>query len=667
MKHLLTLALSVVSIFCTAQKSSLGKVTVAELEQKAHPVDASAAAAVISQIGNVSFNYSDANGFMMVTKVQTKIKIYNKEGYDQANISIQYYSDGSSRENIDISDAVTYNLVDGKIVKTKLKSDGEFDEKVNRYWSRKKITMPAVKEGSIIEYEYEVVSQFLNMVPDWDFQKDIPVNYSEFTFSAPEYYVYNANMRGYLAPKYTKTATQKSFMINSKERSGTRAVHTTFSNDKVDYLENSSKYVIENVPAMRDEEFVNNIHNYMSSVTHELSSIQYPNSTFQNFSTDWQTVTKKIYENDDFGPELDKTGYYDQEIAPLIAKLSTPEEKVAAIFEFVKTNVKWNGYHGYSCNDGVRQAYKNKAGNVAEINLMLTSMLRFAGITANPVLVSTRSNGIALFPSRTAFNYVIAAVELGNSTLLLDATEKYATPNILPLRDLNWNGVLMRKNGTSTTIPLMPSKASRETIALICSIKPDGHAEGQVRKTVTDNMALSFRERYVKMNQDQYLEQFENSHGKIEVSEYVRDNESDSYKPLIETFRFTQNDAMDIVGDKIYVSPMLFLKTDENPFKMEKREYPVDFGYPTNSRYSISIDIPEGYVVESMPESKSLVMENNMGSHKYIIQANGNKIQLSVNTEINEPIVPNTGYETLRNFFIQVVQKENEKIVLKKA
>jgi hypothetical protein len=63
---------------------------------------------------------------------------------------------------------------------------------------------------------------------------------------------------------------------------------------------------------------------------------------------------------------------------------------------YVKANVIWNNY-GYSC-DGVKTAYKKiKLGNVAS-NLMLTAMLRYAGLTANPVLVSTRSNGIALFP-----------------------------------------------------------------------------------------------------------------------------------------------------------------------------------------------------------------------------------------------------------------------------
>jgi hypothetical protein len=50
---------------------------------------------------------------------------------------------------------------------------------------------------------------------------------------------------------------------------------------------------------------------------------------------------------------------------------------------------------------------------------MLTAMLRYAGLTANPVLVSTRSNGIAPFPNRTAFNYV---AETPKGLVLLDAS-----------------------------------------------------------------------------------------------------------------------------------------------------------------------------------------------------------------------------------------------------
>jgi hypothetical protein len=57
----------------------------------------------------------------------------------------------------------------------------------------------------------------------------------------------------------------------------------------------------------------------------------------------------------------------------LIKGLTKRRKKIEVIFNFVKTKVKWNDYNGYSCNDGVKN--KDKTGNVAEINLMLTAML----------------------------------------------------------------------------------------------------------------------------------------------------------------------------------------------------------------------------------------------------------------------------------------------------
>jgi transglutaminase-like putative cysteine protease len=338
---------------------------------------------------------------------------------------------------VSFSDAVTYNLVGGKVEKTKLKSDGEFDQNINKYWGKKKIVMPNVKEGSVIEYEYTIRTPRISELKEWFFQSSIPVNYSEFITYIPEYFVYNPNSKGYIFPKVTVEKNQKSIIINSKERSGFYTSKTTFSQDKIDYTETQTTYLAENLPAMKEEAFVNNIDNYTASVSHELAMTKYPNSLVEMYSTDWESVTKKIHDNDDFGAELNKTGYFEEDITTLIKGLTAQEEKIAAIIDFVKTKVKWNGSYGYSCDEGVKKAYKDKTGNVAEINLMLTAMLRYAEIKANPVLISTRSNGIALFPSRTGFNYVIAAIEINDGLILLDATEKYSVPNILPLRDLN--------------------------------------------------------------------------------------------------------------------------------------------------------------------------------------------------------------------------------------
>ncbi|WNH13564.1 hypothetical protein [Thalassobellus suaedae] len=56
-------------------------------------------------------------------------------------------------------------------------------------------------------------------------------------------------------------------------------------------------------------------------------------------------------------------------------------------------------------------------------------------------------------------------------------------------------------------------------------------------------------------------------------------------KPISESYKFSIENQADVIDDKIYFSPLFFLKTKENPFKLEKREFPVDFGYPSSTSY----------------------------------------------------------------------------------
>ncbi len=671
-KSLIVLVLILCFSNIKAQKFELGKVSIAELQEKECPKDPSAVAAILFSKGEVKFVFNKSEGeFGVVSTVKIKIKIYKKEGYDWANKAVRYYIGSNITESISFDEAVTYNLVDGKIEKTKLKSDGVFDEKVNRYWGRKKIAMPNVKEGSIIEYEYILHTNSIGSMRDWDFQASIPVNYSEYTTYVPEYYVYNTNTKGYIYPKMTVIKSPKSIKFSEMQRSdgsGLNGIQSreSYVQSELNYEETKTDYIAENLPAMKEEAYVNNIDNYTASAVQELQMIKYPNKPLKMYSTDWKSVAKRIYDYDDFGGELNKTGYFEDDITKLISGLNSQEEKIAAIFNFVKTNVKWNNFNNYYCNDGVKKAYKDKTGNVAEINLMLTAMLRFVGIDANPVLVSTRDNGIALFPSRTAFNYVIAAIETPQGNVLLDATEKYSLPNILPLRDLNWIGRLIRKDGTSTEVDLMPKEISKVVSNINIVLNSNGTADGKIKRQFVNHKALEFRKENIETAKDTYIEQLEHQNNNIEISDYVRENELDLSKPIVEGFSFKDNKDIEVINGKIYISPMLFLATKENPFKQEVREYPVDFGYPLQNKYNINIEIPDGYIVESMPAAMNIATPENMGSFKFVIANTGNKIQVIITKEINAPIVSADFYEIIKTFYQQMVDKQNEKIVLKK-
>jgi len=658
------------NLTCLAQNFELGKVSIAELEEKHHPKDTSAVAAILFKKGKTSFEYSQENGFMLQTVVKVRIKIYKKEGYDWANKAINYSIDSSPKESLDFSDAVTYNLVNGKIEKTKLKSDGIFVEKINKYLNRKKITMPNVKEGSVVEYEYTIRTPNKVNPRDWDFQTSIPVNYCEYKTLIPEYYSYNTTTKGFITPKIDVVKNSKSINITSKERyqgAGLSPTTTSYSNDTYTYMETVSTYVTENLPAMKNESFVNNIDNYTSSLVQELATMQFPGEAIKSFATNWNSVVKTIYDYEDFGSELNKTGYFEDQIKALIAPLNSPEEKIAAIFTYVKNNVKWNGFRGFYCEQGVRTAFKNKTGNVGDINLMLTAMLRFAGIEANPVLVSTRDNGIALFPSRTAFDYVIAAIESPNGLVLLDATEANSMPNVLPTRDLNWFGRLIRKDGSSSEVDLMPKTLSNDAVTMNYTVEPSGRVTGKMQRQLTQHNAMLYRNRVIGENQETYLEKLENENGKIEIEDYKRHNEKELNAPVGEVFSFTGSNLCEVIQDKIYINPLLFYTYKENPFKQETREYPIDYGFPFTDRYAVNIQIPEGYVVESVPAPVNMVMQDDLGGFKFLTNVAGNTIQLSVQHQIKVPIVASDYYEMLKEYYKKMIEKENEKIVLKKA
>jgi len=664
-----TIALFLIAFSASAQDFRLGKVSIEELKQKTHPTDSSAVAAVLFEKAENRLVFSQEKGFDIQLVVKTRIKIYKKEGYKWANKAYRYYLLNSSREKVSFSEAATYNLVNGKLEKTKLKSDCEFDEVINKYWGQKKITMPNVKEGSVIEYEYTLQSPNIGNPRDWSFQSEIPVNYSEYTNCVPEYFVFNTNLKGFIRPKIAVEKTNKILIINSKERvsrGNFSATTTNFNSDNINYIETRTTYLAENMPAIKEEAFVNNVRNYTTSLEQELSMIKYPNATPKMYSTSWDDVVRTIYEYEDFGPELNKTGYFEDDLKIVLTGLKTQDEKIDAILKFVKSAVKWNNYYGYSCNDGVRKAYKDKTGNIAEINLMLTSMLRYAGFKANPVLVSTRSNGISFFPNITAFNYVIAAVENGDDMILLDGSDPFSGSNVLPFRALNWFGRLIRKDGTSESVDLMPKKVSLEYKTINYSINDKGEVLGKLRNQKTTHNAMIFRDQIKGVKEDIYLEKLENNNNRIEINEYSLQNENEFNLPVIESYSFLGNNLSESIGGKIYINPMLFFTQKQNPFKQENREYPVDYGFPFQEKYAINIQIPEGFKVESLPQSMTLTMNENLGVFRFLTNQQGNMIQISISNQINSSIFLSEDYVSLKSYYQKMIEKQNEKIVIVK-
>lgn len=642
-----------------AQKYELGKVTVAQLQEKVYPKDTTAPAAIIFKKGRTFFTYNKSNGFSANHVYEFKIKIYKKEGLSWADQKVRFYIgyENLNEDRLEFSQALTYNLENGTIVKTKLDNQGTFKKKINKYWNEKTITLPNVKVGSVIEYKYILKSENIVKLPDFDFQYEIPVDYFEYQTEIPEFYIYKTILTG-------KTPITS----DSKLVSGSQSFDNEHNQTNVlSYKQINSFYTGKDIPALVFEPFVNNIDNYKGSIQFELERIRYPDEPVKDYSLTWEGVASTIFKDKDFGKELSQNVFLQEDVRKLVQNVESHEERLNIIFKFVQNKMNWNDENGYYADKGIVKAYADQTGNVAEINFILINMLKLAGIEVNPVLVSTIENGIPIYPTRTGFNYIIAAAEIDGKQILLDATHKFTSPNILPLNALNWKGRLIKKDGTSKEIDLYPVLLSKEFSNTIAKVDVSGKVEGKVRIQRTDYDAYSFRVQNAAKNQENYLEKYEAELGDLKISNYVIQNkETNLVNPVIETFSFSSDNQSEIIGDKIFVNPLLFFTRSKNPFTQEKRQMSIYFGYPTQEKINLNLDIPEGYIVESMPKPVRISTEDKAITYIFNISNENNKIQISCLKEINNSIFAADEYTGLKDIFQKMLASQNEKIVLKK-
>jgi len=636
-----------------AQDFKLGKVSAAELEQKSHPKDSSAVAAILFKKGKTFFTYNSKAGFSVNHVVEFRIKIYKKEGLSWANQTAYYYVgyENVNDDKVRFSSAVTYNLEDGKIVKTKLESEGTFKTKINKFWNQATITLPNVKVGSVIEFKYTLESENIVKFPDFDFQYDIPVDFFEYKTEVPEFFIYSSLQKGNL-----EIETNSELVDSQKDYAQ-------------GYKQINKWYSAKNIPALKNEKFVDNKDNYRGAIISELETERRPDWPVKDYAATWEGVAKTIFKDKEFGDELKLKDYFTPDLKVLINKTIEPKEQLMTIFKYVQKIMNWDKKKSYYVDKGVQKAYLERTGNVAEINLMLVSMLRSVGIKSNPVLVSTIDNGLPVFPNRTVFNYVIAAAEIEGKQILMDATNKLTTPNVLPLNVLNWKGRLINEDGSSTAIDLIPSLLSIENFTINAKINLDLQSiAGSVSTQRTNYAAFNFRGTNAIKNLELYLEDLENILNRIEIASYNIQNKSeDLSKPVLENFDFTWNNSYDVIGEKIFINPLLFFTDTKNPFIQDERQMPIYFGFPHRYVYGITLEIPQGYVLESLPKSIRFVTEKKETSYTITTIFEENKVNIMVITDINKAIFAVEDYTMLKDFFQNCIDKQNEKIVLKKG
>jgi len=371
------------SLAAQAQNYKFGKVSKAELEEKLCPIDSSANAYILYSDRQTSFEYKEGKGFEIKDEYYIRIKIYNKEGFDIATKEIPEFFNSSQREKVQGIKGTTYNLVNGKIEKTKLSKKNIYKEKNSNHVNVYKFTMPNIKPGSVVEWKYTLYSPFITELDKVILQYDYPAKDVHAMIKIPEFFQYRNYQKGFIPINIQKSSSRQSLTFIQKTRTagGWGPGETNYSHQMIDFNELVQEINMRNVPALKEEPYAGDMNNYRSSVLYELISIEFPNSVRKDYALIWEDVVKETYLSSEFGAQLKKQKYLTNDITPYL-KMPNNYDKLKAVYELAKQKIKWNKEYGYYVEKGVKKAYKEGTGNVAEVNLNLINMLNAAGFYA---------------------------------------------------------------------------------------------------------------------------------------------------------------------------------------------------------------------------------------------------------------------------------------------
>lgn len=660
MKNRLLAAVAFLVCFSLQAQQSIvnfGNVSKEDLAQKVYPKDSSAEAVILYDYGHYSYSFTESVPHVHYT-FHRKVKILKKSGFRWATINIPYHveTDVNRTEAILEIKGATYNLENDARKVTELTKSSIFEEKTSTTQREKKVVFPQVKEGSIIEYTYVIDSPLWYFLRTWDFQQDIPVEWSELRAIIPAYFDYKITSFGYNPFAVNEVKEGKDRFIPRVNELG-QDIQDPFLN---------YRFAIKDIPAIKEDNYMTTIQDYRSSIDFELARTVFPSTGERVYSITYKDLTKTLLEDENYGVALKRFGKTAEKIMENLPQVAGKDTltRIKNLYEHVRKTVKWNEENRLFAKTKLEQVYEKQLGNSTEINLILVGLLREMGFDANPVALSTRSHGKLLtdIALMDRFNYTVAHIMFRGKDFLLDATDQFVKPNMLPKKCLNERGWMISKN--PRWVSLMPIEKKQTNTLLSFTLEDDQVLKGKVSEFYIGYAAADEVEKVSKLGEKKYIENFKN--------EYLNfDNPQVTYK-LTENndvqieCEATVNEAYSIAGNRIFLQPLLWKKQKENPFKQNERNYPLDLAYRIQETVTSKFTIPKNYSVETVPANKVLSLPDGKGKFVYMIKHENGMIDVLSQIILAKPIFSPDEYHDLREFFTQIITKQNEQIVLKK-
>ncbi|MGB3468340.1 MAG: DUF3857 and transglutaminase domain-containing protein [Cyclobacteriaceae bacterium] len=633
-----------------------GVITAQEWNMTTYDKDPEAAAVILFDIGEIDLEQE--NGIVRFAfRRKRRIKVLKEGGQDFGDMSFSY---NKNQHKLKSLKAATYNKSGDKVIKKELKESSVFEEEINAYFVRKKFVLPDVQVGSIIEYEINLTVPFGSRLPEWRFQSNLPTIHSEFKATIVKgdpYYV-----------------LQKGFETFTRQDSVEINIWENYESNNTEYLNRSGwlfnkeltthTYVLKDVPAFEEEAFTTSMKDNIMKMELRLNAkTMYSQEGIDGIIYRWNRLNNFLLQTNNFGLFLQEGNMYARKVlrSELDLRDLSEEEKARRIIEFVRKTYIWNGNFSDRVDRSAKDFYKMRTGNSAAINLFMTCLLRAAGLSANPVILSTRDNGqVDLeYPYLFYYNHAIVIVSVGDRSYLSDGTTRLLPYDKIPPYCINGKGMIINEDG-SGLVRLDNRAVSTNSKLLKISLDAEQKlVNAQVTFQATRYVAWYQKRRWE--NDEEKIKAAMQEIAYTDVGNIKTFNYDKNSKPYITAF--TGNYEIESVGDRMIFSPFLNFVLKENPLKKEKRVFPVDFNYLENHTFKSQITIPEGYNLTNIPED--LRIDDDIARISLQYKVTDRQLIVDGSYLFKKIIYQPDMYSKLKEYFNLITENFNRELVFK--
>lgn len=635
-------------IFANTELPPFGEIDKADLHLKTCEFDKNAEAYELMSSGDVFYKVIDGD-FNIVTERRIRIKILTEKGIEKSKIKIRFFS-MENYETIKNISGITYNLDSaGNIITSQLDKESINLKKIDNQVSEISFELPAVKVGSVIEYEFTKNKKSISNIDDWYFQDDIPTRISVYRIAIPAMFTFNSKVFA------CQDIEQERDVIN--EEAVYRKTHLQFASQL-------KTYTAENVSGLKKEPFMGASKDYLQRVAFQLSGIKFGNGEKEEISATWEQLTAGLLKNEAFGSQIIKNIPNTKKLDESLSNIQGNYNKMVVVYDFVRKKIAWNGEKGIYPSFGVRQAWDKKKGNEADLNLLLINLLRNEGIAAYPLLVSTKDNGTVnvQYPFLQQFNTTMACVVIEDKKYILNAADKYNEAYLVPSNVLN-NDAFVVDNSKGGWIVLSSDNALLQNdVSLDIEINPMDSLTGKaVIKSY--NYAKNQKLKIWEKDTSSFINYYRANDSLLQIKNIEVEGANVDSVALTQKFYF----AMPVNSRKDHdsFSVNLFGGLKDNPFVADERKTDINFNYRQSYTIEGKIAISDDYVF-SIPKNLKLIMPDSSIVLEKYFYADKSDMNFKITLNFKKTYYDVKAYPQLEEFYKKLYTALNEKIAIKK-